>query len=306
MKRSVGIGAVIFILVFMTACSRLSGFDSPAPTDTVRAPTRAPAVASDTPEMPRQLVFIDRLEGWEAVKSDFVAALEQLTADQGWEFLAYQAIPDEAIWIQASLIVVLGGGVELTSMIEANPQASFLLVAVPGSTPGERVAVIGPEGMGADQAAFLSGYISALTTANWRVGMIAMGDTGEVQAALAGFLNGAVYFCGLCRPGYPPFHAYPTTAFVQGSDSSDLDNGLQQLAALGVSTIGLTAEFSSEAVDLIVGSANNDRTVWIGPNPPLEAHRATWIATVRPDPASALLQVWESLLQGEADILMPM
>ena len=60
-----------------------------------------------------------------------------------------------------------------------------------------------------DQQGFIAGVIAAMLSNDWRVGVISLSDTVEGHAARTGFLNGVVYFCGLCRPAHPPFYEYP-------------------------------------------------------------------------------------------------
>jgi hypothetical protein len=157
-----------------------------------------------------------------------------------------------------------------------------------------------------DQIAFLSGYISALTTSDWRVGVIGVDATAEGQAALTSFINGGVFFCGLCRSSYPPFNEYPTGVAVASLDGDSIGLGLDQLRDQGVTTIGIAPEFSSVVVDLAMESERSNQISWIGPNPPDPENRGQWIATIQPDPASVFAEIFGRLSNGEMEISVPM
>ena len=306
MKRFIRSLAFTLVLGLLCACGLQRGTETPASQTNEPVATTLQPVASDTADSPKQLVYIERIEGWDNVRAEFIAAVEKLSEEQGWEFQAYLDSPDQELLEHAALIVVFGGDADLTGLIEANPHAMYILVGVPGASPGDRVAVIGPEGMRPDQIAFLSGYISALTTFNWRVGVIGVGVTGAGQAALRSFINGGVFFCGLCRPSYAPFPEYPTSVNVPASDGENIVLGLNQLRELGVTTIGVTHEFSSGAIDLAIEEAKTDQFLWIGTNPPVQEKQGQWIATVQPDPASVLGDILRRLLQGEVNIIAAM
>lgn len=306
MKRSVHFVFITLSIILVCACGLSPGDGTPPQLTSEPSTAIAQPSPTDTPANPSQLVYIERGIGWEHVRVEFGVAVEKLAEAQGWQLVSITGDPDTSNYEQAALIIVLGGDDDVTGLIEANPQALFVFVGVASVSPGKQVAVIGPEGMRPDQVAFLSGYISALTTPDWRIGVIGIGPTGEGQAVIKSFINGGIFFCGLCRPGYPPFHDYPTSVDVTALDAESIGSGLERIRDQGVTTIGLGPSFSSEVVDLAMEAVASEPILWIGPNPPLLEKRDRWIATIQPDPGSALLEVFEMLSNGEMDIRIPM
>jgi hypothetical protein len=100
------------------------------------------------------------------------------------------------------LIVALPPDPGLAALIAAAPETQFLAVNIPGLEPAPNLSQIQAQGVRPDQSAFLAGYLAAAITQDWRAGVISL--AGDATARL-GFTNGVYYFCGLCRPAYPPF-----------------------------------------------------------------------------------------------------
>jgi hypothetical protein len=246
------------------------------------------------------------MHGWENVSADLIEYFQALANQQNWEYRSFQAILEPTDLEDARLIIIFGGEEDVSSLIESHPDTMFMLIAVHGATPSKGVAVIGPDGIRADKVAFLSGLISALVTPEWRIGVLAIGDTGQGLAELESYIQGAIFFCGLCQPAYPPYHVYPTSIRVSDTSTGSIQVGLEQLKALSVSTIGFTHEFQTEMIDLAIGAFSSPRSLWIGPTTPSESYRAQWVATVRPDPARVMGDIFERLIEGDEQILVPM
>ena len=293
---------VVLISLNLFGCQTPSGDGGSQGTTTeIIVGVTSPAI-TETPKVPQLLIFVNRLSGWETVGDELEASMRVMAAEKGWELLSFRSFSELNIQGDPVLFVIAGGDVELSEEIERYPDAFFILVAVAGAIPAERVAVIGPEGMRADKVAFLGGFIAAMLTPSWRVGVIGVEQGGEGQAAIKSFLNGAVFFCGLCRTEYPPFHEYPTSTTVANSDASSLRSGYEQLSPMAIKTIGLTHEFPSDSVATVVSEVASVGINWIGPNPPSDESREHWIATILPFPAGDLENVYERLVLGEENV----
>ncbi len=293
--------ACVFILA---ACQNGSAdqIESASPSP---SPDAVPALpATYTPKPPGKLIYVDRLEGWDSVSQEIRTVLTSVAADRGWSFLAYSDLPDLDDLNGAVLVVISGGTMEFSELFQALEETLFILVAVEGATPQGRVAVIGPEGMRADMGAFIAGYISAMVTEDWRVGSIGVGESGEGRAAIEGFLNGAVFFCGLCRPAFPPFHSYPSSAAVSVADAAGIQAGFEQLSSQAIKTIYVTHEFSVESVSEGLEGLPDGGILWIGPTPPEHFGDVYWLATVKPDPASTIDGVVQALSSGADDLVV--
>jgi hypothetical protein len=265
----------------------------------------SPAI-TEIPKVPQLLIFVNRLSGWESVGDELEESMRVMAAEKGWDLQSFSSLSEVNVQGDPVLFVIAGGDAELSEEIDRYPDAFFILVAVTGAIPAERVAVIGPEGMRSDKVAFLGGFIAAMLTPSWRVGVIGVEEGGEGRASIKSFLNGAVFFCGLCRTLDPPFHEYPTSTSVANSDASSLRSGYEQLSPVAIKTIGLTHEFSSDSVDTVVGELASVGINWIGPTPPSAGSREHWIATILPFPAGDIKNVYERLVLGEGDVSIAM
>jgi hypothetical protein len=306
LKRVLWLWFTFFLIINLSSCgltTQANGTTQTAePTD---VSTTIPP-ASETPVKPKRMIFINQMSGWESVSGDLIEYFRALANQQNWEYRSFQEVPEQGDLEDASLIVVFGGNADVANLIGSHPDTLFMLIAVPDATPSKGVAIIGPDGMREDKVAFLAGIISALVTPEWRVGALAIGDTGSGLAALESYIQGAVFFCGLCRPSHPPYHDYPTSVRVTDTNEGNIQAGLEQLQALSVTTFGFTNEFQTETIDLAIVALNNPQSLWIGPIPPSDSLREQWIVTVRPDPVRVLDDIFERMSQGEEKIIVPM
>jgi hypothetical protein len=138
----------------------------------------------------------------------------------------------------------------------------------------------------------MAGYTAALITPDYRVGAIALGVEGPERAALEGFLNGVVFYCGLCRAAYPPFNSYPQTITIPSADPVAVQSAVQQLKDVGVTTIYLSPGLSHEAVFNGL-SATGIR--YLGSATPTVVDGFTWAATFTSDKVGGVqsgLELW--------------
>jgi hypothetical protein len=148
-----------------------------------------------------------------------------------------------------------------------------------------------------DQQGFLAGYLATLVTPDWRVGVISTSNDLAGKAERQGFLNGAIFYCGLCRPAYPPFVQYPVYAEIaSGASAADQQAAADSLIAQGVTTVyvapgagdaGLLEYLASKGVNLIGGVT------------PPQGIRDRWIATIHGDWLEGVRLAWEAALSGQ-------
>ncbi len=123
----------------------------------------------------------------------------------------------------------------IANLAAANPQAQFLAVGIPGVTVTSNLSQIGSDGERPDQQGFLAGYLAAVITPDWRVGVISQSDSPAGKAAQNGFTNGVIFYCGLCRPSYPPFIQYPI--LVDLAAGTDPQAAVDSLVSNAVKTV---------------------------------------------------------------------
>ncbi len=184
----------------------------------------------------------------------------------------------------------------------SHPEIGFIVFGE-APTPADNVFSLSPPTHSNDQTGFLAGYVAAMTTADYRVGGIALESDGAENAALQGFLNGVIFYCGLCRPNYPPFNSYPQSQFVASAEPAPVLASVQAMVDLGVSTIYLAPELNQpEIFEVLEGTEAR----FIGPASPDNPTDLGWIASIAPDFESGIEQAWNEWLDGDVqDVIEP-
>lgn len=223
--------------------------------------------------------------------------LAELAASQGMELQVQASFdpgePDDDLRV----VVALPPDPGLAELAAAAPGVQFLALGIPGLQPGANLSVIETEAAGPERQGFLAGYLAAIVTEEWRVGVIAASDTPEGTAARQGFLNGAVFFCGLCRQSYPPFYTYPMSAELPSASSpAEWQAAAASLVEKSVRTVYVAPGAGDE--DMLLSLAQAGVSL-IGSGPPPAAAQERWIASVQADPLPALRQAWPDLIQGK-------
>jgi hypothetical protein len=109
-----------------------------------------------------------------------------------------------------------------------------------------------------------------------------------------------IFFCGLCRPAYPPFVQYPVTIEVSDeAGGAEVQAAADQLAINGVKTIFLAPGVNVEAVGSVLSSAG---VRLIGVDSPSDDLKPAWVATIKFDPAEIIRQIWPDLISGQGNM----
>lgn len=200
---------------------------------------------------------------------------------------------------EVRLVVVLGADPGLGAIASAVPQTQFIAVNIAGAAPAANLSVVSSSAV-PDQQGFVAGYLAAVITEDWRVGVISTNDQSGILAR-QGFIAGARYFCGLCLPAFPPFYGYPLFAEIPlAASPEDARAAADQLLTSGVETFfvfpgagdAALLEYLAQAGALIIGGAR-----------PPDSVQAKWVASVRTDLVSAFQRQLEAVLQGTVGTL---
>jgi hypothetical protein len=229
-------------------------------------------------------------------------ALEELATGAGMEFQQQNNLSPGDLGPSLRVLVALPPDPGLQGLASAAPGVQFVAIGIPGLGASGNLNVISGQGSSPDQLGFVAGYIAALVTPDWRVGALSFGDTPSGTAARQGFLNGAIFFCGLCRPTYPPYLTYPTyVELPTDATPADWQAAGETLKGSSVQTIFLAPGAGDEALLTNLAQAGVNL---IGSASPPPALKDRWIATVSVDLEPALRQLWPGLLagQGGADL----
>ncbi len=201
------------------------------------------------------------------------------------------------------LVVILPPDPGAAQLAASAPQVQFVAVGLKGVKPAANLSVVGAEGERLDQEGFTAGYLAAMITPDWRVGALAVSDSLPGKLARQGFLNGAIYFCGLCLAYHGPAGDYPVYSELPAAASSDQwQAAAQQLIDKTVKTVYLTPGAGDEASYALLLQSG---AIFFGSQPAPDSLRSRWAATVISDPVPAIQNLLPDLLNGNGGANLP-
>ncbi len=291
------------LLLGLAACSSLPipGQVSPTPEAAATAtmePTATPLPTPTATSLPPLLVLLLPTEADAELADELQAYFSQAAQQAGLRWQVRQSIDVQEVRDEVDYLVAVPPAEGVAQLVAAAPETRFLAVGIPGLEPSPNLLAVGTEADRPDQKGFIAGYVAAMLTDYWRVGVISVEDTEAGQAARIGFQNGVYYFCGLCRSGVPPFYDYPL--FI-GLPAGASDQEWRQVGSFLLDRLVETVYVAPGAGgdDLILYLAGAGVRV-IGSSPPPSGVAEQWVASVRqPDLANLYLEYWPRLLAGE-------
>lgn len=297
----------------LVACDKVTPPEISAPTQTLMETGSAPptitpastATATTTPTPPPSLaVLLARAEADSAQVSAFQTALNGPISGAGLRWQVRQQLSAEDLTPELRLVIALPPDPGLAALVAAAPDTQFLAVGIPDLPPAPNLSVIGAQGPRPDQHGFIAGAIAAIITPDWRVGVISVSDTTAGNAARQGFINGAVYFCGLCRPTHPPFYEYPLyVEMPAGASPAEWKAAADYLIDHYAQTAYVYPGAGDESTLEYLAQAGVNL---IGSSPPPEGLSQHWVASLSSDLLPIVEELISSLLAGQGGVEIPM
>ena len=305
---------LILISVLVTGCRSQPPVQTSAPLSSTPVGTQVPATTltaspapspSPSPTSPPGLVLLMMPAGGDTeFGSRLLEALQSPLAQLGLSLESSQDLPaGDLAGSGIRLVIALPGATSqsdpaIASAAAANPQVQFLAVGIPGLQPAANLSLIGPQGLRPDRQGFIAGVIAAMVTPDWRVASLGPGDSEAALDARQGFLNGAVYFCGLCLPYHGPTNIdYPIYWDLPAAASPEaIQAALQGLKDLAVTTLYLSPGTYTPAMSAPLAESGM-HIIGSGAPPPELAD--SWVVSVQVDPLPSILDLLPALLQGQ-------
>ena len=223
--------------------------------------------------------------------------ISSLSAAAGNGFIDLSEISESELELRAKVVFFLPPDPGVNDLAARYPDVQFVTVGIHGLSEADNLTRIGPDGLRADQIGFIAGVLAAAVTPDWRVGAVSVQNSGEEHASNLAFQNGVMFYCGLCRPAYPPFHSYPLGVEASSEEFSAVQDAIAALTNLEVDTIflspGLSPKTSAEILE-------DPGLSYIGSESPGEDLGGKWIATVRAAPELAITEIWDRIMMGES------
>ncbi len=260
----------------------------------VTATVSATSTPTPTP-VPEEFIAFLPADVDQEFASQVLGAFGALAEEHGMVFHQEGTWNENLLSAQVRAVAFIREAPDLRELAPRFPDIHFFLVDVYGAEAGDNVSLIGALGSRPDRQGFIAGYLAAVITHDWRVGIITQADTTSGKAARLGFQNGAIFYCGLCRPVYPPYFQYPVFAEIP-STANDIEqrNAVDVLLANAVQSVYVYPTWGNRVI--IPYLVENGVQVIGAIDPPsgMEAH---WVATIRPDWEAAIRRAWENFMQ---------
>lgn len=272
----------------------------PDPTATATAlPTGTPVPAptiTPTP-LPSGVVLIASEQANSELTKQYQPILAELAQQSNLAFEVKDLLSPEGITPELKVVVALPPDPDLAALVAAAPQTQFLAIGIDGLQPASNLTVIGADETGYEETGFVAGYLAAMVTPGWRIGVISQA-TAEGQAVRDGFINGAHFYCGLCRDNFPPYNFYPATVEIPStSGEADWQNALQMLASQNVTTVFLSADVNFSVLLPYLTQAELN---YIGEKSPPQELTPRWVATIASDPIQIVRDSWQDIMTGQS------
>lgn len=155
------------------------------------------------------------------------------------------------------VVVSLASRNEVEPLASVLPQVQFLALNASDLVPAENLSLVITGEPSRDQLGFLAGYILALGTPDFRVGVLSQAGTPEGQTTRDAFVTGARFYCGLCNARFAPVEYYPFTAEVSDpANPADWQAAVDALLAKSVTSIFVQPELSTPELIAYLNSKN--------------------------------------------------
>lgn len=272
---------------------------SPSPTGMDEStPVSISPNPTDTPELPPLGILLVSPNAEPVLVEELRLLASAWAEDTGLRFQVREALSendfaaDDIRWV-----VAIAPAVDLADLALNAPETRFLAVGGSGLEASSNLSVILSEAANASQQGFMAGYIAALITPDWRVGVVSLAENEAGAAARDGFIAGAIYFCGLCRQESPPYFDYPLfVELTAEASSSQWQSAANILLTKGVETIYIVPGAGDEA--LLQYLAQSDVEL-IGDWTELpDAVAEHWVVSLRFDTLQTIQEHWSDFVSG--------
>jgi hypothetical protein len=188
-------------------------------------------------------------------------------------------------------------GPGVAALAAAAPQAQFLAINIPGVTAGGNVSVLANNAQ-TNIVAFMAGYIGAMITDDYRIGMIYPDGNAGALEALNAYTNGKTYFCGTCRPFYFLPYEFPQAIAVPESEPPENYGGyaVYLVQQREVDFIYVYPDLATPDLLAYIGSSAGAVQVGSDPQGPPPIY---WAASLSPDAIGAIQAAWPNLIAGQ-------
>jgi hypothetical protein len=208
-------------------------------------------------------------------------------------------MPEDLVDPMLKVVIALPPDPGIAAMAPAAPQVQFLAVNIPDLTAGGNISVLANNGQG-EIPAFLAGYVAAMITDEYHIGMVIPQGNADAQRAFNAFSNGMTFYCGLCRTFYLTPFPYPQYIEVPADEDPARYGGYANVLINDrkVYTLYIYPELANDDFLSFVGTTG---AMIIGTEMP-EPRPGGWVMTIQPDIIKAIRTAWPELIAGQGGV----
>jgi hypothetical protein len=289
--------------ILLTACNagRPVSVPSPSPEIAVTvASTNTPEpTQTSTPVTPLMILLAP--DGADpALVDDLQKLLTDFSTQAGLRFQVRPELAPSDLGDEVKIVVAVPPDSGIAKLAASARDTQFLAVMMTGVEPDTNLSIINSQAERPDLLGFTAGYLGAVVTEDWRVGVISSQDTPAGNAASLSVANGMIYFCGLCRPVYPPFptSGYPLSVqLLPGATQADRQSAVDYFKIWQVNTVYVAPEVAESGLLNALAEAGINM-IGVGEAP--AGVESNWVASLgSADPLAAVQEILPSLLEGQ-------
>ena len=289
----------ILVIVVLSAC-RGSATETIAPPTAV--PTNKPlptATIIPTPSTPLALLVLPA--DMDKPTSDlYQKTVYDMAQQSGFRFQVRNAlVPTDLADPTLKVVIVLPPDPGVASLAPTAPGVQFLAVNIPNLTAGGNLSVLAGDSQ-VELPAFLAGYVAAMISDEYHIGMIIPKDDANAQRAFNAFNNGMIYYCGLCRTFYVSTIGYPTYVEVPANEDPKRYGGYANVLINDRKVYALYIYPSLANADFL-SYIGTQGVMLIGTSMP-DPRPGGWVMTVRPDTIKAIQSAWPNVIAGKGGV----
>jgi hypothetical protein len=289
----------ILILVLLGACGSPTP-ETPPPPTAVPTITPLPTVTIiPTPSTPLAILLLPA--DMDKTASDlYQKTVYDLAQQSGFRFQVRNTLsPTDLADPTLKVVIVLPPDPGVASLAPTAPGVQFLAVNIPNLTAGGNLSVLAGDSQ-VELPAFLAGYVGAMISDEYHIGMIIPKDNGDAQRAFNAFSNGMIYYCGLCRTFYLTEIGYPTYIEVPADEDPTRYGGYANVLINDRKVYSIYI-YPSLADDDFLSYIGTQGVFLIGTSMP-DPRPGGWVMTIRPDTVKAIQSAWPNLIAGQGGV----
>ncbi|MBI5964468.1 MAG: hypothetical protein HY863_13405 [Chloroflexi bacterium] len=288
----------ILIIAILSACG--------GKTTEVAGPTAVPTPTQSPPptmiptlSTPLALLVVPA-DMDKAVSDLYQKTVYDLAQQSGFRFQVRNTLtPVDLADPTLKVVIVLPPDPGIATLASTAPGVQFLAVDIPNLTAGGNLSVLAGNSQ-VDVTAFLAGYIAAMVSDEYHIGIIIPKDNADAQRAYYAFKNGKSYYCGLCRTFYISQVEYPAFIEIPADEDPARYGGYANLLINEQKVYTLFVHPSLASADFL-SYIGTQGVMLIGTSMP-EPRPGGWVATIRPDTIKAIQSAWPNLIAGQGGI----